>query len=257
MSVITVKNISKNFGALRALDDVSFEVEEGSITGFLGPNGAGKSTTMSILMGFIAPTKGSATVLGEPISPHLAARLNIGFLSANMALDDHLTAREEIHYYAALSKVSSDYGFKLAKDLDLDLDAKIKDLSTGNHQKVALTVALLAKPKLLILDEPTSGLDPIIQGVFLKTIHALNKSGTTIFISSHILSEISELCDHFIFIKKGKIVASLTEDQLRQKASKTISIKSTPETIAVLKKHKIKYRIEAADLEKIFEEYYA
>ena len=257
MSAIIVKNLSKYFGKNHALENVSFEVKAGSITGFLGPNGAGKSTTMNVLMGFLSSTGGTATVLGEPVSPDMVVRKDIGFLSANMALDGTLTSRQEIEYFAALSKTTPDYGLELAKELDLDLSAKIKTLSTGNHQKVALIVALLARPKLLILDEPTSGLDPLVQAIFTKIVKDLSRSGTTIFISSHILSEISDLCDHFIFIKKGQIVASLAKKELQQKSNETLTIPSTPDNIALLKKHNIKYKLEPADLEKAFQEYYA
>lgn len=256
-STIEVKNLTKRFASTFALDDISFSVEQGSITGFLGPNGAGKSTTMNILMGFISPTSGDATVLGEPVSPNLNARKHIGFLSANMALDGTLTAREEILYFANLAGTTPKYAFELAKGLDLDLNLKIKTLSTGNHQKVALIVALLTRPKLLILDEPTNGLDPLVQKTFVSIVRSLKKSGTTVFISSHILSEISELCDRFIFIKKGKIIATLTRDQLQQKASTTLKIASTSENVALLKKHKIRYHLEPTNLEKVFEEYYA
>ena len=256
MTVISAKNLTKHFGPIRAVDGISFEIAEGTVTGFLGPNGAGKTTTMSLLMGFLNPTAGTATVLGEPISPNMQVRQQIGFLSANMALDANLTARQEIEYFAALSHTTPTYALDLAKKLKLDLKRKIKTLSTGNHQKVALILALLAKPKLLILDEPTNGLDPLVQNTFNQLIHDLNKSGTTIFISSHILSEVAELCDHFIFIKEGKIVANLSKDQLQKKSTTSISIKSTPETISLLKKHKIKYKLEPANLEKIFQEYY-
>jgi len=256
MNVISVDKLVKRFGKSRALDGVSFDIKEGTVTGFLGPNGAGKTTAMNILMGFIMPSSGSATVLGEPVSPNMAVRRDIGFLSSRMALDKSLTVRQEIDYYAKLSGVGSKYGLELADDLKLDLKAKIGTLSTGNYQKAALIVALLAQPKLLILDEPTNGLDPIIQAEFNKLVKELRAKGTTIFISSHILSEISGICDRFIFIRQGKIVAEVTKDELMAKSGETIAIKSTPDVLKLLKEHKIDYKIESADLEKVFMDYY-
>jgi ABC-2 type transport system ATP-binding protein len=256
MVVISAKQLVKQFGQTKALDNVSFDIKEGSITGFLGPNGAGKSTAMNILLGFIKPTHGTAGLLGEPASPNLSARKDIGFLSSNMALDRNLTAEQEIRYFAKLSDVSPDYGLKLAKDFKLDLKSKIKTLSTGNHQKVALIIALLAKPKLLILDEPTNGLDPLVQDQFHQLIKDLNSKGTTIFISSHILSEVSELCDNYIFIKKGKIIARVTKDELSSSAGENLIVKSSPEIINLLRKSKVEYKVEATDLEKVFMNYY-
>lgn len=256
MNVIEVDKLNKRFGKVKALTDVSFSVPSGTVTGFLGPNGAGKSTTMNILMGFIKPDSGKVKIFNETVTPNLKARNRIGFLSSNMSLDRTLTIEQELCYFAKLSGVSPRYGLSLAKGLKLDTKSKIRNLSTGNHQKVALIVALLAKPKLLVLDEPTNGLDPLVQTQFNKLIHNLTASGTTVFISSHILSEVSELCEHFIFIKKGKIVAKVTKDELLSQASETITIKSTPENLKLLKTNKVGYKVEAANLEKVFMSYY-
>jgi ABC-2 type transport system ATP-binding protein len=258
MTILEVKNLSKTFGRVEALKNISFKITKGKIVGFLGPNGAGKSTTMNVLMGFIAPTSGEAHLFGEKVSPntqHLHA--NLGFLSANMPLDNSLTVLQEIKYFAALAKTDTAYALELSRRLALDLKIKVKNLSTGNRQKLALVVAFLNKPKLLILDEPTNGLDPLAQDEFNKIIKELGSSGTTVFISSHILSEISSLCDEFIFIKQGEIVANLIASELHKIAGESLSVPSTTETKKLLRDHNIKYSVEPGSLEKIFLKFYS
>ena len=258
MTILEVKNLSKTFGKTEALKNINFKITPGKIVGFLGPNGAGKSTTMNILMGFIAPTSGEAFLFGKKVSPsaqHLHA--DLGFLSANMPLDNTLTVLQEIKYFAALAKTDTKYALNLADRLALDLKAKVKNLSTGNRQKLALVVAFLGKPQLLILDEPTNGLDPLAQDEFNKILKELNSAGTTVFISSHILSEISSLCDEFIFIKQGEIVANLAASELHKIAGETISAPSTPEVRNLLKQHSIRYSIEPGSLERLFLKFYS
>ena len=232
MSIIKVNKLTKKFGRKKALSEVSFEVKAGSITGFLGPNGAGKSTTMNVLMGFMSADSGTATIFDRKVSVNdEKVRRDVGFLSNNMALDDGLTARQEIEYFGHLAgNFDEKYMERVAKKLGLTLDAKIGSLSTGNHQKVALITALMGKPKLLVLDEPTNGLDPIVQAEFNKLILELKENGSTVFISSHILSEVDELCDEFIFIRGGKIVAMKTRDEVKDTVSKTVTIGSKDAT---------------------------
>lgn len=258
MSIIRTKNLTKIFGKTTAISNINLNVKEGSITGFLGPNGAGKSTTMNILMGFTSASDGEAYIFGKKVSvDNPALHQHIGFLSSSTALDKTLTAGQELEYYGHLNGNYNQQQINtLAKKLGLNLRQKIGSLSTGNHQKVALIIALMGRPKLLILDEPTNGLDPLVQSQFNQIIKNLRKGGTTIFISSHILSEVSELCDNFIFIKNGRIIASLTKKELLAKSSETLSIASNPSVIALLKKHKIKYQVEPANLEKTFMNYY-
>jgi len=262
MNTIVVKNLSKHFGAVKALDKISFTVEEGSITGFLGPNGAGKSTTMNVLLGFISATAGSASLLGKKITINdPTTRRDVGYLAASAPLDRSLRAWQEIEYYGHLAKnYDKQYVDELAGKLSLDLNAKIGTLSTGNHQKVALIIALMTKPKLLILDEPTNGLDPLVQAEFNKIIMDLKKQGSTIFISSHILSEVDELCDTFIFIRAGKIVAEKTRAELRRRSrNKLIHVKSEDFERAgeLLIKAKIPFKVtEQTDLSDEFMSYY-
>ena len=262
MSVIKADKLTKTFRKVKAISDVNLDIREGSITGFLGPNGSGKSTTMNVLLGFINATLGDAEIFDNKISVNsIRTRRDVGFLSSNMALDKTLTAAQELRYFGHLNKkFDQKYVDELAKKLNLDLKQKIGKMSTGNRQKVALIIALMGRPKLLILDEPTNGLDPLVQAEFNKIIRELADSGSTVFISSHILSEIDELCDQFVFIKDGKIVANISKDELSKKASKSIAIKPTDknreEIISWLKKNKIQYEIEATDLEATFMQYY-
>jgi ABC-2 type transport system ATP-binding protein len=258
MSAISVRKLGKTFGAARALSDVSFDVATGSITGFLGPNGAGKSTTMNILLGFIAASSGSAKIFGQPVSVStVKTRCQLGFLSSNMALDRSLTVAEELKHYGYLAgRYDAEYTHQLARQLDLDQTAKIGKLSTGNYQKVGLIIALMNRPKLLILDEPTNGLDPLVQAEFNKIILGLKETGSTVFISSHILSEVETLCDDFIFIRRGQIVTQLTRQEIDRRSQQIISVKTEPKNqgalISFLTKHQIDYTVQPADLENLF-----
>jgi ABC-2 type transport system ATP-binding protein len=259
--VIEVRGLEKRFGAVRALEKVSFEVRKGSIVGFLGPNGAGKSTAMNVLLGFLNKTAGTAKIFGENVSvSNSEIHKRIGYLSANMSLDDTLTAGQELEYFGNLKGVYNEKEIKdLAGKLGLDLKAKVGSLSTGNHQKVALIIALMGAPELLILDEPTNGLDPLVQDEFNKIILDLRDKGSTIFISSHILSEVEELCDEFVFIRGGKIVGRRARDDLKKSEEKQIvvSAKDFGKVEKFLKEQKIKFTASrASNLSEEFMSYY-
>ena len=167
-AIVSLKKLTKKYGSVEAIKNVTLDIKPGTIVGFLGPNGAGKSTTMNILMGFISATSGEAKVFGQKVSvTNTLPRRDIGFLASNMTLDKSLTARQEIEYFGHLARgYNKKYVEELASRLNLDMDAKIGKMSTGNHQKVALVLALMKQPDLLILDEPTNGLDPLVQVEF-------------------------------------------------------------------------------------------
>ena len=262
MNSISVANLSKKFGQVTALDQVTFEVKTGSITGFLGPNGAGKSTAINVMLGFLNSNGGSVKISDRLVNvKSVETRRNLGFLSNNFQLDKNLTVSQELEY---LGNLTGNYDPKLTKSiaqrLDLDLHAKIKTLSTGNYQKVGIVSALQSRPKLLILDEPTNGLDPLVQAEFNDLIREFNASGTTVFISSHILSEISELCDEFIFIKKGQIVAQMTRSEIDSQSGQILSVKPTKENrvkiLNFLNENKVNYSVETGDLEQTFMDFY-
>lgn len=214
------------FGQSRGVTELQLEVTESTIMGFLGPNGAGKSTTINMLMGYTKPTSGQATIFGKDTWKESAAIHNdVGFLASDMALDGGLTGAQLLEYYGNLrSQYPKAYALELAKRLDCNLKRKIKTLSRGNKQKVALIAALMHKPKLLLLDEPTSGLDPLIQAEFNKIILEHKAGGSTVFISSHVLSEVQELCDCMAFIRQGKIIANKTFAELTEAAPKQVRI---------------------------------
>ncbi|MCL1929891.1 ABC transporter ATP-binding protein [Candidatus Saccharibacteria bacterium] len=260
-TVISLKKLTKKFGQVEAVKNVNLEIKTGTIVGFLGPNGAGKSTTMNILMGFISATSGEARLFDQRVSvSNIKPHFDIGFLSSGMVLDKSLTARQEIEYFGHLARgYNKRHVEKLAERLSLDLDAKISKMSTGNHQKVALILALMKQPDLLILDEPTNGLDPLVKAEFNKIILETKARGATVFISSHVLSEINELCDEFVFIKKGRIVAKMTKEELGKQSGEVMTIqlgKNRKKIIELLEKQGVQYEITANDLEGTFMQFY-
>lgn len=232
-SVISLKNVSKTYGKSRGVSALNLEVPSGTVFGFLGPNGAGKSTTINMLVNFTKPTGGEIHIFGKDSSKHgLTIRKDIGFLASDMALDGNLTGWQQVEYHGRLrGNYDKAYVTTLAQRLNCDLSRKIKNLSRGNHQKVALISALMHKPKLLILDEPTSGLDPLIQAEFNKIILEHKAAGRSTFMSSHVLSEIQELCDRVAFIKEGEIIADTTLDELASTSPKEVSIMCEDKTL--------------------------
>jgi len=227
-SVIDLKNVTKMYGKSRGVIDLSFEVPKGSVFGFLGPNGAGKTTTISMLIDLIHPVKGRISIFGlDAQKDSHQIRQRIGFLGGNMALDEGLTGWQQLEYFGSLrGKFDKNYVSELAQKLNCELDRKIKTLSHGNRQKVGLISALMHKPELLILDEPTTGLDPLIQDQFNQIVLEYKKEGKTVFISSHILSEVEALCDHVTFVREGEIVADKPIDEITAGLPKHIKIVS-------------------------------
>ncbi len=207
--VIKLDKLTKLYGTSLGVKDISLEVAAGSVFGFLGPNGAGKTTTISMLVDLIRPTSGAITIFGlDAQQQSLEIRRRIGYLSGDMALDGGLTGRQQLEFFGNLhSGVPKARMQELAKRLNCNLNKKIKTLSRGNKQKIGLISALMHNPELLILDEPTSGLDPLIQVEFNRIINERKADGKTTFISSHVLSEVQEICDQAAFIKEGKLIA--------------------------------------------------
>ena len=227
MNIIEINELQKYYGKSRGIEDVSFAVEEGEIFGFIGPNGAGKSTTIRLLLGLIHPTSGSATIFGKDcikFGPEI--RKDIGYLPSDVFYYDNMRAKDLLKYSASFYK--GDYSErieKLADTMELDLDRKIEDLSFGNKKKVGIVQGLLHQPKLIILDEPTSGLDPLMQQKFFDLIREENKNGATVLFSSHILSEVQEICSRVAIIKNGSIVNVENIKALRRNNYKKVSVK--------------------------------
>jgi len=235
--VIEVKNVTKKYGDFKALDDISFKIEEGEIVGLLGPNGAGKSTTMNIITGFIEQTEGDVIVDGfDMLKKPKKAKREIGYMPEGVPLYSDLTPREFVKYMAELKKIDKSSRIQkieqIIKETGLEnvQNKLIRNLSRGYKQRVSMAGALVGEPKILILDEPTVGLDPKQITEIRSLIKKLGRNHTVI-LSSHILSEVSQICDKVIIINKGKLVAIDTPENLEQKVSNDNSIYVTVEDL--------------------------
>lgn len=228
MNVIEIKNLTKNYGKSRGINNVSFNVEEGEIFGFIGPNGAGKSTTIRTLLALIYPTGGSATIFGKDCIKYAPEILkDVGYLPSEVFYYDNMTVKDLLKYSASFYKKDCTKRMnELAEILDLDLKRRIDDLSFGNKKKVGIVQGLLHEPKLIILDEPTSGLDPLMQQKFFELLKEENKKGTTILFSSHILSEVQKLCDRVAIIKEGKLLKVEKISSLRENSHKKFMLET-------------------------------
>lgn len=287
-NILEIKNLTKYYGKVLAVKDLSLELKEGEIFGFIGPNGAGKSTTIRSIMNLINKTKGEVYFLGEPLKKDsIELKEQIGYLPSEVFLYEELTVKEMLDYHESFYKKNTNKRRKeLVKKLKLDESKKIEDLSLGNSKKLGIVLALMHEPKLLILDEPTSGLDPIMQQIFYELLQEEKEKGTTIFYSTHILSEISKICDRVGIIKDGcllkvesikdlqaknlnlvtissKEIENIIKDlklEVEKLDTETIKFKNTldsNELIKILSKHKVdKILIEEPTLEDIFLHYY-
>jgi ABC-2 type transport system ATP-binding protein len=235
MKAIEINKLTKYYGEAIGIKDVSFEVEKGEVFGFIGPNGAGKSTAIRTLLGLLKPTSGSATILGHDIVEQgKELRHKVGYLPSEVNYYAEMTSRELLEYSAGFyDNVDLKEIDRLAAHFELDLDKLIEDLSFGNKKKCAIVQCLLHKPELLILDEPTSGLDPLMQNRFFDLLEELNKNGTTIFFSSHILSEIQRMCDRAAVIRKGEIIAVEHIQLLLEKQMKKVRLVVTGEDVSL------------------------
>lgn len=223
---IKLHRVTKNFGSHIAVHDVTLNVYEGEVFGFLGPNGAGKTTTIRMLLGQLNPHDGAIEIFGHNATRERSlVHKRVGYLSGDMAMDLQLTGMQFLQYIARLhGGVSKRSITSLANQLDCDLQKKIGKLSRGNRQKIGLISALMHEPDLLILDEPTSGFDPLIQAEFNKIILDYKQRGKTVFISSHILSEVQHLCDRVAFIREGKIIEVGNMDELAETTLKRVRL---------------------------------
>jgi ABC-2 type transport system ATP-binding protein len=196
---------------IRALESLDIAVRRGEIFGFLGPNGSGKSTMIRLLLGFLHPTSGSASVLGlDTVHDSVAIRRRLGYLPSGIALYDTLTGEQLLDYLAGLSKRPAVRRAELCQRLELSprtLKRLVRDYSRGMRQKVGIVQALQHDPELAILDEPTEGLDPLMQRAFYEILDTLKAQGRTIFFSSHVLSEVERVCDRVAIVREGRLVA--------------------------------------------------
>ena len=225
--IIQTERLTKSYGVHRGIVEVDLEVREGEVFGFLGPNGAGKTTTIRVLLDLIRPTSGRATVFGigtsaDPVSIHR----RIGYLPGEFNLYDRLTGLETIEFFANLrGGIDRAYSAALVERLGLDPSRRFREYSKGNKQKVGLVVALQHKPDLLMLDEPTAGLDPLVQQSFNELLFEAKRDGRTVFLSSHIISEVERTCDRVAIIRDGRIVRLDTVDGVRALAAHEVELR--------------------------------
>lgn len=226
MNIIEINNLTKYYGKVKGIENVSFNVKEGEIFGFIGPNGAGKSTTIRTLLGLIFPTSGSATIFGKDcITYGHEIRRDIGYLPSEVFYYEKMKVIDLLKYAGSFYKKDCSKRIdELSEIMELNLNRKIEDLSYGNKKKVGIVQGLLHEPKLIMLDEPTSGLDPLMQQRFFELIQTENKKGATIFFSSHILSEVQHLCNRVAIIKDGQVIRVEDVKTLREDTYKKITL---------------------------------
>lgn len=286
--ILEIKNLTKYYGKVLGVKDLSLTLYEGEIFGFIGPNGAGKSTTIRSIMNLINKTKGNVLLNGKELNKDsVDLKESIGYLPSEIRLYEDMTVKQMLDYHESFYKNDCrKRRNELVEKLKLDESKKIEELSLGNSKKLGIVLAFMHEPKILILDEPTSGLDPIMQQIFYELLKEEKAKGTTIFYSTHILSEISKVCDRIGIIKEGTLIAVETIEEMQKKnltfvtiESKEISeiikelkidvdtkyehtirfknVLSPDKLIKSLAKYKIdKILIEAATLEDVFLHYY-
>lgn len=225
MEAIETVGLTKHFGRVHAVEDLDLSVHAGEIFGFLGPNGAGKSTTIRLLLGLIRPTRGSATILGVPVGDVERAHRHVGYVPGDVALWPQLTGAETLELLGNIAG-HTDRAFRaeLTERLDLDPTTRMRSYSKGNRQKVALVAALMGRPDVLLLDEPTAGLDPLMEAEFQSIIREGSSRGQTLLLSSHILSEVQDLCDRVAILREGRLVEVAALDELRRLGSPILEV---------------------------------
>ncbi len=225
--MIELTELTKYYGNHRGIEGVNLTVPKGALFGFIGPNGAGKSTTIRTLMGLLKPTSGQGLVFGQDMVKHgQAIRKRIGYLPSEVAYYERMNSRDLLEYSGRFyGKVDQDRLKYLIDWFDLDATKSVEDLSFGNRKKVGIIQALLHRPELLILDEPTTGLDPLMQARFFQLLKEENKAGTTVFFSSHTLSEVQQFCETVAVIREGEILEVSPVDELRKKHLKQVTVR--------------------------------
>jgi ABC-2 type transport system ATP-binding protein len=225
-TAIRTETLTKRYGETLALDALDLSVEPGEVYGYLGPNGAGKTTTIRLLLGLHRPTAGRAELLGiDAWRDPVAAHRHVAYVAGEPYLWPSLTSAETFELFARV-RGGTDVAYRdaLVERFQLDVDKKVRALSKGNRQKVQLVAAFASRADLLILDEPTSGLDPLMEVAFRDTVHEAKERGQTVFLSSHILSEVEALCDRVGILRQGRLVEQGTLAELRHLSAQTVDV---------------------------------
>lgn len=224
MKAIEIRNLTKAYGKVRGIADLNLAVEEGEFFGFIGPNGAGKSTTIRTLLGLLRADSGSASVFGKDISSQKEEVLQeVGYLPSEAVFYTGMRVRDVLRLSAELrKKACKEESERLCERLELDTAKRVEELSFGNRKKVGIVCALQHKPRLCILDEPTSGLDPLMQREFFSILEERNAEGMTVFLSSHVLSEIQRHCNRAAIIREGRIIACDSVEKLARTNAKRV-----------------------------------
>ena len=221
--MIETRGLTKYYGRTRGIDALDLSVKAGEFFGFIGPNGAGKSTTIRTLLGLLRPTRGSATVFGLDVTSRgTEIRRRLGYIPAEVGFYDGMTGEAMLRFAARMHRVEPAWGRELAARMDLDLQRKADELSTGNRKKLAIVLALQHRPELVMLDEPSAGLDPLMQGVLFDLLRQEHRRGATIFFSSHVLDEVQRMCRRVAIVRNGRIVEVAEIETLRQRHLKRV-----------------------------------
>ena len=224
-AAIATVGLTKHFGSVVALDALDLVVHPGEVFGFLGPNGSGKTTTIRLLLGLIHPTRGSATILGIPVGDVERAHRHVGYVPGDVALWPQLTGTEVLDLLGNVSgAVDVAFRAELLERLDVDPSPKMRSYSKGNRQKIALVAAFMSRPDVLLLDEPTAGLDPLMEEQFQVLARDAAARGQTIFLSSHILDEVQDLCDRVGILRAGRLVEVAALEDLRRIGATIVEI---------------------------------
>ena len=229
MNAIEIKNLTKVYGKNRGIQDINISVKEGEIYGFIGPNGAGKSTTIKTLLNFIYPTSGEALIFGmDSVKESEKIKEYIGYVPSEVRYYDDVKVKDIIKYAQIFyPKSNKEYLYRICNELELDMNKKMGELSLGNKKKVAIAQSLINNPKLLILDEPTNGLDPLMQKKLFNILIEEKEKGNTVFLSSHNLVEVQNLCDRVCVIKEGKIVDIIEIEKSKTELKLKVTLSSS------------------------------
>jgi ABC-2 type transport system ATP-binding protein len=225
-AILAIEGLVKDYGAVHAVRGISFEMRRGEVLGFLGPNGAGKSTTIRCVLDLLRPTAGHIRVFGlDPQHDGVAVRSRLTYVPGELRLPDRMTGAEMV---GSLGRLRGSYDPRrrdeLAERLKINLGRQMRELSSGNRRKLALLLAFLWPAELLVLDEPTTGLDPLMQHEFLLLVGEARESGTSVFLSSHVLSEVQRAADRVVVLRSGMVVAEGTVEELRSRARQRVEV---------------------------------